>query len=126
MAEVTQQDLRDFMEKFAAAATAKNVVAAPGGWAQAQAPATALPPIMGVAVALKVQTPGGRARVYLSLPAEVASSHQSLMGALEALLNAGFPLDLWQDRNSWGQGGGYRGGYGHNGGGRSWGGGGRW
>lgn len=110
-------DMKALMEAFlreAQKAQASTPAPAQGGWGGPAAPAAAsstLPPILGVAVALKVQTPAGRARVYLSLPADVAASYDSLMGAIKALCDAGFPLDLWQDRNSWGQGGGFRGGY---------------
>ena len=102
--------------------------AAPGAWAQPvgwgqPAAAAPIPQVLGVAVPIKVSTPQGSIRLYLSLPAEVLESPQRLMQVLETLHNQGFPLDTWQGRPQWGgQGGGYnRGGF--NGGwrgGRSW------
>lgn len=76
---------------------------APGlaGWA---APTLAPPPaaIVGVSVPVKIQTPAGSIRVYLSLPAEAGASPAALMAALEALAAAGLPLDTWQPSQSGG------------------------
>ena len=101
--------------------------AAPGAWAQpagwGQQATAPIPQVLGVAVPIKVTTPQGSIRLYLSLPPEVLESPQRLMQVLEQLHNQGFPLDTWQGRPQWGgQGGGY-GRSGFNGGwrgGRSW------
>jgi hypothetical protein len=72
------------------------------GWNQ-PLPAAATP-IQGVAVPIKVDTPNGVVRCYLSLPAEVAQSPQSLLNALQALLNRGLPVDIWSGGSSWSRG----------------------
>jgi hypothetical protein len=101
--------------------------AAPGGWAQpagwGQPAAMAVPQFLGVAVPIKVSTPQGSIRLYLSLPPEALESPQRLMQVLEQLYARGFPLDIWQQRPRWGGQGGQngRGGYGN-----GWGGGNRW
>ena len=61
--------------------------------------------VLGVAVPLKVNTPSGKVRVYLSLPPEVATSEDSLVDAIEGLLDAGFPVDVWRDRDGRDRGG---------------------
>lgn len=92
---------------------------APAAPAWGAAPAAqGLPPILGISVPIKIQTPNGSMRCYISLPAELGQNPPALMAALEALANAGFPLDIWQPRARWGGGGGGGG----NGGGRPWGG----
>lgn len=69
-------------------------------WASA-APAPAQ--ILGVSVPIKVWTPAGSLRVYLSLPAESAASPAALNAALESLAAAGLPLDTWEGKSSsWG------------------------
>jgi hypothetical protein len=67
-------------------------------------------------VPIKVQTPAGSIRVYISLPAECGATPDALMTALEALAAAGLPLDTWSARESSGSGGswGNRTGYGNN------------
>ncbi len=66
----------------------------------------AAPVINGAAVPIKLQTPAGSLRVYLSLPAECAATPQALMSAIEALAALGLPLDTWQPKSesgsSWG------------------------
>lgn len=69
------------------------------------APVTAAPVINGAAIPIKLQTPAGSLRVYLSLPAECAATPQALMAAIESLAALGLPLDTWQpksDGNGWG------------------------
>ncbi len=99
------------------------------GWAApASKPVNA--PFLGVSVPIKVETPQGSARCYLSLPPEVAASPETLLNAIKQLIDMGIPVDLYQPKeNGWnqnrgGNGGGwqdrggnngYRGGY--NGGG---------
>ena len=91
---------------------------APGaGWQQpAQAANPAVGLIQGVAVPIKVSTPAGECRCYLSLPAEVGQNPQALINALGMLQSQGYPIDTFQPRNSGGWGGNNGGGW--NGGGR--------
>lgn len=106
---------------------------AAGGWAQPQ-PTAALP-ITGISIPVKVDTPIGSVRVDLHLPAEFGQSPQALLGAIQALANAGYPVDAWQPRESsgggwgnsnggnsvsWGNRSGYGGGYNKGGYGRRW------
>jgi len=103
-------------------------VPAATSWAPPPPAATGLS-VTGVAIPIKIQTPIGDVRVYLQLPAECGQSPQALLGAVQALSNAGLPVDAWQPRDSgggngvWGNQIGYsrgsysRGGYG---GGRRW------
>ncbi len=94
------------------------------GWAQPQPSAL---PITGISIPVKVETPIGSVRVDLHLPAECGQSPQALLGAIQFLVNAGYPVDAWQPRDSnggggWGnRGGGYGGGgYGRGNYGRRW------
>ena len=93
-----------------------------GGFAmQPQQPAL---PITGISVPVKIDTPIGSVRVDIHLPAECGQSGQAIQNAIQALANAGLPVDAWQPRND---GGGYGGGYnrgGYGGGGYNRGGGG--
>lgn len=98
--------------------------------AQAQQPTTtgwtpqqpAALPITGISIPVKVETPIGSVRVDLHLPAECGQSPQALLGAIQALVNAGYPVDAWQPRQeqgSWGNSS--RNSYGHRSGyGRRW------
>lgn len=91
------------------------------GWAQTAGPSPqAL--ITGVAVPIKIDTPMGSVRAYLSLPPEIGQNPQALLGAIQALANAGYPIDAYQPKQQWGQGGnsgGWSGGgNGYNGGNR--------
>lgn len=72
-------------------------------WASAAQPPSV--PIAGVAVPLKLQTPIGSIRVYISLPAECAANPDTLMNTLETLAAADWPLDAWSGRESRGSGG---------------------
>lgn len=112
-------------------AQAQQQPAAAGGW---QPPQPAQLPITGISIPVKVETPIGSVRVDLHFPAECGQSPQALQATIQALVQAGFPVDAWQSRggqggfgfggNSGGYGGGYgnRGGYGGGGygGGRRW------
>ena len=95
-------------------------VATAGGWTQQQSVAL---PITGISIPVKVETPIGSVRVDLHLPAECGQNPQALLGAIQALANAGYPVDAWQPRNQdggsgWGNGGGNSGGgWGNRGGG---------
>ena len=88
-------------------------------------------PITGISIPVKIDTPLGSVRVDLHLPAECGQSPQALLGAIQALSQAGYPVDAWQRKDSgWGGGssGGGGGGYGNRGGygGGGYGGGRRW
>lgn len=90
-----------------------------GGWAQPQSAAL---PITGISVPVKIETPIGSVRVDLHLPAECGQSPQALLGAIQLLANAGYPVDAWQPRDNsngggWGNNGGGSGGWGNRGGG---------
>lgn len=90
---------------------APAMTAAAGGWTQPQP--TAGLPITGISIPVKIETPIGSVRVDLHLPAECGQSPQALLGAIQALANAGYPVDAWQPRDSgggWGNGGGNSGG----------------
>lgn len=85
-----------------------------GGWSQPQPAAL---PITGISIPVKMETPIGSVRVDLHLPAECGQSPQALLGAIQLLVNAGYPVDAWQPRES--NGGGWGGG--NSGGGGGWG-----
>ncbi len=100
------------------------------GWAAPQPAKSGDAPFLGVSVPIKVETPRGSARCYLSLPPEVAANPETLVNAIKQLLDMGIPVDLYQakqdagwnqNRNGggWNNGGGngYRNGGGYNGGG---------
>ncbi|TCT21183.1 hypothetical protein [Thiobaca trueperi] len=95
-------DLQAQMAALRPAAPAPSASA----WANAMPALSAAPTINGVAVPVKIQTPAGSIRVYLSLPAECAASPDALMSALEALAAAGLPLDTWsgarESGSAWG------------------------
>lgn len=94
-------------------AQAQQQPAAAGGWQQ---PQPAQLPITGISIPVKIDTPLGSVRVDLHLPAECGQSPQALLGAIQALSQAGYPVDAWQRKES-GWGGGSSGGYGGGGGG---------
>lgn len=111
------QTLLAQMQQSATAGAGTVAGAAGGGWNAAQATGPAAL-IQGVAVPIKVSTPAGEMRAYLSLPAEVGQNPQALIAVLQQLANAGYPLDTWQPKNSGGDwGGGQQGGGWNNGGG---------
>lgn len=96
---------------------------ATNGWAQPAPPAAAAGlPITGISIPVKVDTPLGSVRVDLHLPAECGQSPQALLGTIQALANAGYPVDAWKPRDSGGSGwGNSTGGSGFGGGGGSYG-----
>lgn len=102
---------------------AQQQPAAAGGW---QSPQPAQLPITGISIPVKVETPIGSVRVDLHLPAECGANPQAILNAIQALANAGYPVDAWQRKESgWGGGGGSGyggGGYGNRGGGGGYGG----
>lgn len=99
---------------------------AAGGWGAAAAAAPLQ--VQAVNVPLKLQLPdGGTLRVYVQLPGELMQSQQALMGAIQGMMQQGFPLDVWRPQGSgdwgnsggsWGSNGGNRGGWGSRGRGR--------
>ncbi len=114
-----QAQLNDVVAKLQGQAPATpGPAAAPGlqAWAGA-APAVGTS-IIGVSVPIKVQTPIGSVRVYLSLPAEAAASLQALEAAIGQLAQAGLPVDAWVPRQPQQGGGGY--GNNYRGGGGRW------
>lgn len=109
-------------------AQAQQQPAASRGWQQPQPPQL---PITGISIPVKIETPIGSVRVDLHLPAECGQSPQALQATIQALSQAGYPVDAWQPRGGQGGFGGYggggggygnRGGYGGGGysGGRRW------
>ncbi len=125
----TQKELVGLLEKVAGelGMTLAENGGAKSAWAKPK-PEGEEVPFLGVSVPLKMRTPRGDIRVYLSLPPEVASSPESLVAAVGRLVEMGLPVDIFsQDRGpGWGGGGGNwgggnqgwqgRGGYGGNGG----------
>ena len=69
------------------------------GWTQPQPAAL---PITGISIPVKIETPMGSVRVDLHLPAECGQSPQALLGAIQALAHAGYPVDAWQPRQEQG------------------------
>lgn len=110
------------LQALLAQAQQQPAPAAGGGWAQPAQPTAALP-ITGISIPVKVETPIGSVRVDLHLPAECGQSPQALMGAIQALANAGYPVDAWQKKESGWGGGGSSGGGGWGGGSNGYGGG---
>ncbi len=115
MAEQQSPEMLAALQSLLAQAQQQPINAtAAGGWAQPQ-PAAALP-ITGISIPVKVETPIGSVRVDLHLPAECGQSPQALLGAIQALANAGYPVDAWKPKeqqgwggnvNSYGSGGGW-------------------
>lgn len=62
--------------------------------------------IAGVAIPISVETPRGKIRCYLSLPAECAASPDALLEVLATLDAQGYPLEIWEGRQAGGWGGG--------------------
>lgn len=117
MTEQAQQP--DMLQALQALLAQQQQPAQAGGWAQQQPAAL---PITGISVPVKIETPIGSVRVDLHLPAEFGQSPQALLGAIQLLANAGYPVDAWQPRDSgngggWGSNGGGSGGWGNRGGG---------
>jgi hypothetical protein len=55
--------------------------------------------IKSVSVPISLEVDGGKIRVYLSLPGDVANSPESLMAAIEGLEKKGLPLDIWRNKS---------------------------
>lgn len=114
MTEQAQQP--DMLQALQALLAQQQQPAQAGGWAQQQPAALQ---ITGISIPIKVETPMGSVRVDLHLPAECGQSPQAIMGAIQALATAGYPVDAWQPKSQgWGGGGGNSGGgWGSSGGG---------
>lgn len=107
------------LKALLAQAQAQQTQAAPAtGWAP-PAPAAPSLPITGISIPVKIDTPLGSVRVDLHLPAECGANPQALLGAIQALANAGYPVDAWKpkEQGGWSAGGSGGGGWGGNGGG---------
>jgi len=120
MTEQAQQQ-PDMLQALQALLAQQQQPAQAGGWVQPQPAAL---PITGISVPVKIETPIGSVRVDLHLPAECGQSPQALLGAIQLLANAGYPVDAWQPRDNsnsngggWGNNGGGSGGWGNRGGG---------
>lgn len=96
------QELAEMKAQQSAATTTATTAAT--GWQQHPQPAGPQQ-ILGVSVPLKIETPYGSLKLFVSLPAEVMQSEQALMAAIEGLINAGLPLDFWQPKSSGWNGG---------------------
>lgn len=111
----TAAQLAALLAQMQAAQTTTQQPAAPaGGWNQPRPVATAAE-VQGVAVPLSLETPAGKIRVYLSFPAACAANPAALLGLIEQLHQAGYPLDVWKPKTEgegWGtrQGGNWNGG----------------
>lgn len=123
MSENNNELLQNVMQQLAemkAQQSATSATTTPvTGWQQQPQPQAGPQQILGVAIPLKIDTPNGSLKLFVSLPAEVMQSEQSLMSAIEGLVNAGLPVDFWQSKSSgWGGGNGssYSSGYRSNGG----------
>lgn len=106
-------DNTSLQEQLAALIAAQQAnaptTAQPGGWGQ---PAQSMPPKpVGVAIPIKVDTPQGSVRTYIQYGHEAIESPQALLAVINALMQAGYPVDAWVPRQQGGYGGG-RGGYG--------------
>lgn len=104
MTEQAQQQ-PDMLSALQALLAQQQQPAQASGWTQPQPAAL---PITGISVPVKLETPIGSVRVDLHLPAECGQSPQALLGAIQLLANAGYPVDAWQPRDS-GNGGGWGG-----------------
>lgn len=106
------------LKALLAQAQAKQQPAQPAatGWSQPQPQPSALP-ITGISIPVKIDTPLGSVRVDLHLPAECGANPQSMLNAIQALANAGYPVDAWKPKEQQGWGGGSGGGWGGNSGG---------
>lgn len=78
-----------------------------GGGSWAGAPPAIEAPFVGVSIPINVETPLGKVRCYLSLPAEAASSAAALQEAIKRIADMGLPVDAFRPNNG---GGGYGGG----------------
>jgi hypothetical protein len=88
-----------------------------GKWGEAPSPAPAALGIAGLSVPLKVETPMGSVRVYVSLPGEAADGPEALLNTIRRLVDLGLPVDVYRG----GEGGWRDGGRGNWDNGRGWG-----
>lgn len=90
----------------------------PAKWGEHQAPSTSPLGIAGLSVPLRIETPEGTVRVYISLPGEAANGPAAILGSLRRLIDLGLPVDVyaggarsWRESsgNGWGADGGWGG-----------------
>lgn len=116
MTEQTQQDLLNAMTALLQQANvqAPGIAASPSqGLGLAQQ--TAGNPIKGIAVPVKIKIGTGSLRTYVALGAEAIASQAAFQAALDAVERTVGPLDIWENREESGLGGGRsygRGGFG--------------
>ena len=99
-----QTDLTAQLALLQAQMAALRPAAAPAASPWGVPAPSAAPVINGAAIPIKLQTPAGTLRVYLSLPAECAATPAALMAAIEGLAALGLPLDTWQPKSDSGNG----------------------
>ena len=92
---MSQEEVKELLEQL------KSQMQQPGpegfeGWQRPQPSAFG---VQGVNVPVSVQTSAGKVRVYFQLPAEVASSPDALIAALENMLSMGIPDNKYVLRN---------------------------
>lgn len=105
----SSKELGEQLEELAEALGAK--VTFPnggGGGSWAKKPEPAVTGFLGVSVPIKVQTPRGSVRAYISLPPEVLSSPEGFLDAIARLVDMGIPVDIYENRSG-GEGGGWKG-----------------
>lgn len=117
MAARNQKELGEQLAELAEALGAKITFpnGEGGGSAWAKKPEAAMTGFLGVSVPIKVQTPRGSVRAYISLPPEVLATPEGFLDAIGRLIDMGIPVDIYENRGG-GEGGGWKG---NNGGGQS-------
>jgi hypothetical protein len=116
MTDVTNQiaQLNELLAKVQQQAAPLN--APPVSAWQQPTPAAALS-FQGVGIPVSVQTPAGKVRCTFWLDASHTQTPAALMSAIEAMVNAGLPVDAWQQQNQQGGGNSWGGNNNNNGGG---------
>ena len=100
------QQLNDLLAKVQQQAAPIGATVTTSAWTQ-PAPAAALS-FQGVGIPVSIQTPAGKVRCTFWLDASHTQTPAALMQAIETMVNAGLPVDAWQQNqqggNSWGGG----------------------
>lgn len=115
--DVTNQiaQLNELLAKVQQQAAPIGATVTTSAWTQPQP--TAQLNFQGVGIPVSVQTPAGKVRCTFWLDASHTQTPAALMSAIESMINAGLPVDAWQQQggggNSWGgnsnqNGGGFR------------------
>ena len=99
------QQLNDLLAKVQQQSAPIGATVTTSAWTQ-PAPAAALS-FQGVGIPVSVQTPAGKVRCTFWLDATHTQTPAALMQAIETMVNAGLPVDAWQQQNqqggnSWG------------------------